>query len=102
MSSEPTLIRGADGALYYLPSGELDSYRVDDDTASTVMSKLADAAGTTEDALTEGAEVSGFAFDAFSPNLTPRSIGINPSSLMLGDDDATMKGLYTNTIRPGR
>lgn len=102
MSSDPTLIRGADGALYYLPPGELDSFRVDDDTASQVMSKLAEAAGTTDEALAEEADVSGFAFDAFNTRLTPLSLGLNPSARMLGDDDATMKGLYTNTMRPGR
>lgn len=102
MSSDPTLIRGADGALYYLPPGELDSFRVDDDTASKVMSKLAEAAGTTEDALTEDADVSGFSFDTFSTKLTPLSLGLNPSARMLGDDDKTMQGLYTNTMRPGR
>lgn len=102
MSSDPTLIRGADGALYYLPPGELDSFRVDDDTASQVVSKLAEAAGTTEESLTEDADVSGFAFDTFNVRLTPLSLGLNSSARMLGDDDKTMQGLYTNAMRPGR
>lgn len=101
MSSQPSLIRGADGALYYLPPGELDSYRVDDETASRVMSKLAEVGGTTEEAVAEDAEVSGFAFDAFTPRVfSPRVLGLNPSATMMGDDDETIAYFPGDSLRP--
>ena len=82
-SSKPTLLRGADGELYFIPPGDLDAYRVPDDKATEVQHKLEEASKQEEEA-----DVSGFSFTRM---LSPSSLGlINPTAPMLGDDDATV------------
>ena len=86
MSSEPTLIRGADGALYYLPPGELDSYRVPEDLAGEVSGKVEEAmAGAGAD----DAEVAGFNFGSFRTDLTVSRLdldGLNPVAPVMDSD----------------
>lgn len=82
-SSKPTLLRGADGELYFIPPGDLDAYRVPDDKATEVQAKLEEAAEEEQNA-----DVAGFSFTRM---LSPSSLGFtNPTAPMMGDDDATV------------
>lgn len=82
-ATKPTLLRGADGELYYIPSGELDSYRVPDDKAAEIESKL--SAAMEEE---KTSDVAGFSFTRL---LSPASLGLtNPVAPMMGDDDDTV------------
>jgi hypothetical protein len=82
-SSKPTLLRGADGELYFIPPGDLDTYRVPDDKATDIQAKLEEAAKEEQNA-----DVAGFSFTRM---LSPTSLGLtNPTAPMMGDDDATV------------
>jgi hypothetical protein len=60
---EGTLIRGADGALYFIPQSELQAYQVPDTIAKEA-----------EQVLTESMDVRGF--DALFTSLTPPVFGV--------------------------
>ncbi|MFU8840906.1 MAG: hypothetical protein ACNA8R_09285 [Nitriliruptoraceae bacterium] len=82
-TSKPTLLRGADGELYFIPPGDLDAYRVPDEQATEVQHKLEELEKEQEDA-----DVSGF---SFTQRLSPTSLGlINPTAPMMGDNDKTV------------
>lgn len=97
MPSNPTLIRGGDGGLYYLAPGVLDAYRLDDDTAARVVDTIAELAGTVEHDAVEDTEVSGFVqrtVDAFRPQrLTPSLLGLPGSAAIPGGADLTIEVL---------
>jgi hypothetical protein len=78
---EGTLIRGADGALYFIPQSELQAYQVPDTIAKEA-----------EQVVTEGMDVQGF--DALFTSLTPPVFGVEalqrPPVARLADDEPTV------------
>ena len=103
MPSNPTLVHGSDGGLYYLPPGELDAYRLDDDTAARVVDTINELAGTAEGDVVEDTEVSGFVqkvVEAFRPQrLTPGSLGLPAGTSIPGGADLIIEVL--GDYRPG-
>lgn len=78
--ASPTLLRDDDGAMYFIPPQDLESYRVPDDKAREIEAKLK---------ASEESEVSGFAFDQ---NLTPQKLGLDNPSAATMDNSPTKTG----------
>ena len=78
---EGTLIRGADGTLYFIPQNDLQAYQVPDTIATEA-----------KQALTGSVDVQGF--DALFTSLTPPVFGVEalqrPLALRRADDEPTV------------
>ena len=78
---KPTLLRGADGSMYFIPGEQLESYRVADDKAREVAAKLEGG---------DDAEVSGFSFDK---QMSPTSMGLdNPVAPSMDNSETVIIG----------
>lgn len=74
--SKPTLLRGTDGEMYFIPPEELSRFRVPDDKAREVEEKLG------------GDEVSGFSFDG---GLSPGDLGFdNPAAPSMDNSETVV------------
>lgn len=79
---KPTLVRGPEGELYFIPQDRLGEFRVPQEQAAQVEENLR--------ALREEGEVSGFSFD--NP-ISPNSIGLdNPVAPAMGNDTTVVDG----------
>lgn len=80
--TRPTLLRGPDGAMYFIPREQLEQFLVPDDQAAEVERNIR--------SLQEEGEVSGFAFD--NP-ISPSSLGLtNPVAPTMDDSPTVVDG----------